>query len=213
MPAYTLQDCLRIFSSKETLDGDNRPVCARCRRRRKSAKRLAIHRFPPVLVIHLKRFQCDSTSREKVSTAVEFPTSGLDLMPYSTPGAGPSGDVRNERRDDHGDSSRERQRREASRSSGAVSGESDSGKGERGKGEGLRNRHRPVVTPVYELYGVCNHMGGLGGGHYTAHCGSRSNSAEWHTFDDARVTRVNTARVVGWGTSAYVLFYRLVQPE
>lgn len=207
---------MRIFSTKETLDGDNRPVCARCRRRRKGAKCLAIHRFPPVLVIHIKRFQCDSTSREKLSTAVDFPTSGLDLRPYSTPSAGPSGDLYSQRRDDHGRGSGERPRREASsNSSGGVSAETGSrfGEGERGKGEGLRDKHCPAVTPVYELYGVCNHMGGLGGGHYTAHCRSRSNSAEWHTFDDARVSRVNTARVVGGGTSAYVLFYRLVQPE
>eukprot|EP00903_Cladosiphon_okamuranus_P014405 g13373.t1 len=90
-PTTTLEDCLRAFSTEEALDGDNRPVCTLCRRRRKSAKSLAVHRFPPILVIHLKRFQYNSTSRTKLSTAVDFPIgSGLDLLPYSTPAARPT---------------------------------------------------------------------------------------------------------------------------
>lgn len=218
----TLEDCLRAFSTKETLDGDNRPVCAHCHRRRKSSKCLAVHRFPPFLVIHLKRFHYDSASRKKLSTEVDFPMSVLDLAPYSTSGARPSGDsirvwdtVPGERgvadaaaaedRGDVGISKLEQQQRRESafRNSG--------------------DKRPVVVSPVYELYGVCNHMGGLEGGHYTAHCRSRSGGGGdggvsgggigdgvWNTFDDARVSRVNAARV--GGTSAYILFYRLVSP-
>lgn len=204
----TLEDCLRAFSTVETLDGDNRPVCDRCGRRRKAQKRLAVHRFPPILVIHLKRFQFNSTSRTKLSTAVEFPIgSGLNLAPYSTP--------------------------EARLSSPGSSGSGGSSDGDKHKNDGDHRRRwnrsssnngggRSPPPVYYELYAVCNHMGGLQGGHYTAHCRSRSSfsggggsgggggvsAGEWHTFDDARVGPVNASRV--GGASAYVLFYRLL---
>lgn len=106
-------------------------------------------------------------------------------------------------------------------------GDSGGGRGaDRGQSEqqsGVRDRllrgagsgHRSFApVPTYELYAVCNHMGGLQGGHYTAHCRSRIGGGgaadEWHTFDDARVGPTNTVRV--GGTSAYVLFFRLSSP-
>lgn len=207
----TLEDCLRAFSTEETLDGDNRPVCARCRRRRKSTKSLAVHRFPPILVIHLKRFQYNSTSRIKLSTAVDFPIgSGLDLLPYSTPAARPtSSDSTSSTGGDDVDVSGRRWG--SSRANGPVnSGFRADRSSSTNPGSG--NRSPP---PLYELYAVCNHMGGLQGGHYTAHCRSgtsecrgRVSAGEWHTFDDARVGPITTSRV--GGASAYVLFYRLV---
>ncbi|CAM9987088.1 unnamed protein product [Ectocarpus fasciculatus] len=193
----TLEDCLRAFSTEETLDGDNRPVCTRCRKRRSSSKGLAVHRFPPILVIHLKRFQYSSTSRTKLATAVDFPIgSELDLVPYSTPAARPSSS---------GSSGGGANSRSHTRST------SRAGPGGGGGGNG---RQPP---PLYELYAVCNHMGGLHGGHYTAHCRSRSGDSgncgvttgEWHTFDDTRVSPVSTSRV--GGAAAYVLFYRLLE--
>lgn len=202
----TLEDCLRAFSAEETLDGDNRPVCARCRRRRKSSKSLAIHRFPPILVIHLKRFQYNSTSRTKLSTAVDFPIgSGLDLVPYSTAAARPSSSGNSAA----GDADDDRRRRDSSNSGGGY-GHSQGGFRAAAGGGNTGSRSPP---PLYELYAVCNHMGGLQGGHYTAHCrsgssGGRVPGVEWHTFDDTRVVGpINTSRV--GGASAYVLFYRL----
>lgn len=207
----TLEDCLRAFSTEETLDGDNRPVCARCRRRRKSAKSLAVHRFPPILVIHLKRFQYNSTSRTKLSTAVDFPIgSGLDLLPYSTPAARPTSSGSDSSAGEEDDVDAGSRRWGNSRAGGASKGGS---RAERSSG-GTKNGSRSS-PPLYELYAVCNHMGGLQGGHYTAHCRSgatdcrgRVSAGEWHTFDDTRVGPITTSRV--GGASAYVLFYRLV---
>lgn len=39
--------------------------------------------------------------------------------------------------------------------------------------------------PVYELYAISNHYGGLGGGHYTAFA---KNNGQWYEFDDSRVS-------------------------
>ncbi|PSN47889.1 Ubiquitin carboxyl-terminal hydrolase 15 [Blattella germanica] len=57
---------------------------------------------------------------------------------------------------------------------------------------------------VYDLIGVCNHYGGLGGGHYTAFC-QNQNDHKWYLFDDNSVSEINEQSVVS--SAAYVLFY------
>jgi len=58
----------------------------------------------------------------------------------------------------------------------------------------------------YELYGVCNHMGGLTGGHYTAYI--KKPSGQWWHFNDASVSQMRKEDVCS--PSAYCLFYRQV---
>lgn len=58
---------------------------------------------------------------------------------------------------------------------------------------------------VYELYAVSNHMGGMGGGHYTAYAKNFRNG-QWYTLDDSHVSETSVSRVVT--PSAYVLFYQ-----
>lgn len=62
---------------------------------------------------------------------------------------------------------------------------------------------------LYQLYGVSNHMGGLGGGHYTAYA---RHGDEWFLFNDSTVSgNVTEADITS--SDAYVLFYRRVYPE
>lgn len=49
------------------------------------SKRFALWRLPPVLVVHLKRFQFDRTSKRKLTNKVDFPLEGLDLRRYLAP--------------------------------------------------------------------------------------------------------------------------------
>ena len=59
--------------------------------------------------------------------------------------------------------------------------------------------------PIYDLYAVSNHFGGLGGGHYTAF--ASSDDGQWCNFDDSRVsTDVSESDVVS--SAAYCLYYR-----
>lgn len=58
--------------------------------------------------------------------------------------------------------------------------------------------------PIYDLYGVSNHYGGLGGGHYTAY--AMNDDGDWHHFDDSRVTNILESEVIS--SAAYVLYYR-----
>jgi len=59
----------------------------------------------------------------------------------------------------------------------------------------------------YELLGVCNHSGGLDGGHYTACIKYKtSNHTRWIKFDDHYVSPVEEKHIVT--PEAYVLFYK-----
>jgi ubiquitin C-terminal hydrolase len=80
--AVSLVECFEEFSIEEEL-GDMY-TCARCRVKRRATKRLLIERLPPVLVVHLKRFQQVRYRRTKISTEVTFPLAGLDLGRFTT---------------------------------------------------------------------------------------------------------------------------------
>jgi len=47
---------------------------------------------------------------------------------------------------------------------------------------------------VYDLYGVSEHGGGLGGGHYTAQCLNFMNDT-WYEYNDSFVTEVKATAV------------------
>jgi len=62
-------------------------------------------------------------------------------------------------------------------------------------------------TYIYDLYGVCNHSGGVLGGHYTAFV--KNADGEWYLFNDTSVTRVDPEQIIS--SKAYCLFYRKKQ--
>lgn len=45
-----LSHCLEAFTKEETLDGDEKPKCAKCNERRRCTKSFSIQRFPQVSV-------------------------------------------------------------------------------------------------------------------------------------------------------------------
>lgn len=65
--------------------------------------------------------------------------------------------------------------------------------------------HSADCPPIYDLYAVSHHMGGLGGGHYTATCQNFINK-KWYHFNDSSVQEVAAESAVN--SSAYVLFYK-----
>ena len=61
----------------------------------------------------------------------------------------------------------------------------------------------------YDLFGVCNHMGGVMGGHYTAYV--KNGKGVWHHYNDTLVEPVlDVGRIVS--PAAYCLFYRKKNP-
>jgi ubiquitin carboxyl-terminal hydrolase 8 len=58
---------------------------------------------------------------------------------------------------------------------------------------------------VYDLFGVCNHMGGVSGGHYTAF--AKNVAGQWIHFNDTSVELINDVNILV-SPMAYCLFYR-----
>lgn len=67
------------------------------------------------------------------------------------------------------------------------------------------DQRSPPPAPLYDLYAVSNHYGGLGGGHYTAYC-QMPDDNKWYSFDDIGVAEMELNGVKS--PAAYVLFYR-----
>jgi ubiquitin carboxyl-terminal hydrolase 8 len=60
---------------------------------------------------------------------------------------------------------------------------------------------------VYDLYGVCNHSGGVLGGHYTAYIKAASaTGSAWYAFNDTLVSPLAADKVIT--PYAYCFFYR-----
>ena len=58
---------------------------------------------------------------------------------------------------------------------------------------------------VYELYGICNHMGSTLGGHYTAFV--KNANGKWYSYNDTEVKEIDIHKNLN-KTYAYCLFYR-----
>ncbi|XP_028130008.1 ubiquitin carboxyl-terminal hydrolase 2 isoform X3 [Diabrotica virgifera virgifera] len=84
-----LSQCLDSFTREETLDGDEKPTCSKCKERRRCTKSFSIHKFPKILVIHLKRFSPTERFRGKLNVTVDFPMEGLDMSQYAADNVSP----------------------------------------------------------------------------------------------------------------------------
>lgn len=66
---------------------------------------------------------------------------------------------------------------------------------------------------IYDCYAVSNHMGGTGGGHYTAYA-KHPISGKWNSYNDSSVHEVGRdPEDVVVSDSAYNLFYRRRDPK
>lgn len=153
--ASTLYHCLDQFVTEEKLDKDNTWYCHKCKDHKEAFKKMAIMRYPKILIIHLKRFKKDIYKHhmvgfKKITELIDFPIDNLELNKY------------------------------------VVNGGKDK----------IR----------YALYGVANHYGNCGGGHYTANCKNRYNN-QWYRYDDSDVSAIAENQIIT--DAAYVLFYEL----
>ncbi|KKY14673.1 putative ubiquitin carboxyl-terminal hydrolase 22 [Diplodia seriata] len=139
-PAIDLRDCLDRFTGKEKLPAAEYS-CEKCGGTQQSAtKQLSIKKLPPVLPIHLKRFETSKSTSTKLETKISFPTS-LDLYPYTT-----------------------RARSSSSSSKDSANGTKDS----KSAGSG-GNGAIPSPTCMYELASVIVHKGNIDSGHYVSY--------------------------------------------
>jgi len=80
-----IEDCLELLCSTEKLSEEDSWYCSNCKVHTEATKTLQIWSFPPVLVLHLKRFaqEEDGYFSEKLQTQINFPLEGLDLRQYA----------------------------------------------------------------------------------------------------------------------------------
>lgn len=183
----SIEDCMDEFTKEEQLGEDDPWYCPSCKEFRQATKKFDLWKAPDILVVHLKRFSAGRHSRDKLNMLVDFPLEGLDLTDRV-----------------EGTQALRRVQEEA-RESGEELSESMLGSGILGP---LEDNDDAVAVdrPIYDLYAVDNHFGGLGGGHYTAFAKSPADG-KWYEFDDSSVRPVANPETVK-SSSAYLLFYR-----
>lgn len=162
--AVTLEECLDAFAKEEKIP---EAYCSKCKDFRVQTKRMSLWRLPPVMIIHLKRFQFTQTMRRKLRDLVVFPTEGLDLSRIMAP-------------DSAGVAGAEKQNGSKHSSGPTASDEfKDDGRSEM----------------LYDLYGVIHHQGALSGGHYVASLKSEIDG-QWRLFNDAQIYEIHARDVV-----------------
>jgi ubiquitin carboxyl-terminal hydrolase 4/11/15 len=175
--AVTLEECIDAFAKEEKIP---EAYCSKCKDFRVQTKRMSIWRLPPVMIIHLKRFQFTTHMRRKLRDLVVFPVEGLDLsriMALDSATPHPEADKQNG------------EAKEAGIGCSSIS-------------EELKDDGRSEM--LYDLYGVIHHQGALSGGHYVASLKSEIDG-QWRLFNDAQIYEIHARDVVD--PSAYILFY------
>ena len=74
--------CLTEFCKVQQLSVSDNWRCPRCKDYREGKQNLNLWRLPDLLTIHIKRFNCSARWREKITTKVNFPLSGLDMAEW-----------------------------------------------------------------------------------------------------------------------------------
>ncbi|XP_015260514.1 PREDICTED: ubiquitin carboxyl-terminal hydrolase 43-like [Cyprinodon variegatus] len=148
----TLDECFQLYTKEEQLAPDDAWKCPHCKQLQQGMVKMSLWTLPDILILHLKRFRQVGERRNKLSTLIRFPLTALNMAPHV---AKRSQSLKNL----HAGSSTSSSRKHLS-----------------------SQNHQPsdLLLPqdyLYDLYAVCNHHGGMHGGHYT---GSISSSASDH---------------------------------
>ncbi|XP_023119488.2 ubiquitin carboxyl-terminal hydrolase 43a [Amphiprion ocellaris] len=175
----TLDECFQLYTKEEQLAPDDAWKCPHCKQLQQGMVKMSLWTLPDILILHLKRFRQVGERRNKLSTLVRFPLTGLDMAPHVV--------------------KRSQSMRNVNMGSSQPSWKQPSGQ---------HHQSADVILPhdyLYDLYAVCNHHGGMHGGHYTAYC-RNSVDGQWYSYDDSSVDLVPEEEVCTRG--AYILFYQ-----
>lgn len=148
-----LTESLEAFVRGDLLEGDNAYFCAECGVKVDALKRVCVKSLPHTLVIHLKRFDFDyeTMQRLKLKDRFEFPTH-IDMKPYTVEGL----------------ALRETQSHSILSPRG-VNDTSDMGS----KTDNASNFLKPDPYYHYDLVGVVVHSGTAFAGHYYSYIKQR----------------------------------------
>ncbi|KAM9857339.1 ubiquitin carboxyl-terminal hydrolase 43a [Aulostomus maculatus] len=175
----TLDECFQLYTKEEQLAPDDAWKCPHCKQLQQGMVKMSLWTLPDILILHLKRFRQVGERRNKLSTLVNFPLTGLDMAPHVV--------------------KRSQSMKNLNSGVWPTSWTQSSGQ-----------HHQPADMSLphdshYDLYAVCNHHGGMHGGHYTAYC-RNSVDGQWYSYDDSSVDLVPDEEICTRG--AYILFYQ-----
>ena len=74
--------CLTEFCKVNQLHMNDNWKCPRCKDFREGKQNMNLWRLPDLLTFHIKRFNCSARWREKITTKVNFPLTGLDMSEW-----------------------------------------------------------------------------------------------------------------------------------
>ncbi|KAL4398824.1 cysteine-type deubiquitinase [Malassezia pachydermatis] len=181
-PRLRLEDCLDEFTKAEQLGEDDLWYCPSCKEFRQATKKFDLWKVPDILVVHLKRFSAGRVSRDKLDNLIDFPLEALDLSDRVV-------GTRIMKEQGLAPSPAE------THISDTITLKHD-----------VHDDEVEADAPIYDLYAVDNHFGGLGGGHYTAFA-KNPMDGHWYNYDDSSVRPVSDPQAVK-SSAAYLLFYR-----
>uniref|UniRef100_A0A3Q3KE96 ubiquitinyl hydrolase 1 n=1 Tax=Monopterus albus TaxID=43700 RepID=A0A3Q3KE96_MONAL len=81
----SLDSCLKAFTGEEELGEDELYYCSKCKTHRLATKKLDLWRLPPILIVHLKRFQFVNGRWIKSQKIVKFPRENFDPSAFLAP--------------------------------------------------------------------------------------------------------------------------------
>jgi ubiquitin C-terminal hydrolase len=222
----SLHDCLKKFVGEELLTGENMVMCDYCKTKRQCRKNMTIYKYPRVLVIHMKRFRYSQATREKVLTDVGFPLADLDMSPYTSADKVAATSATSRALSCMKIDLDQKPIYDlvgVSHHIGGMQGGHYAAHVNTGAGESRGGGASGLVSGRSRRSCHSTHSGGPSGGlgsgresettisDQTSLASGESGHTEarqrWICFNDARVTQVSPANLLG--PSAYVLFYRL----
>lgn len=74
--------CLDEFCKEQKLEQADSWKCPKCKDVREGNQCMTLWRLPDLLTFHLKRFNCSARWREKITTKINFPLTGLDMKKW-----------------------------------------------------------------------------------------------------------------------------------
>ncbi|KAJ8982581.1 hypothetical protein NQ317_005052 [Molorchus minor] len=213
-----LDYCLRAFTSEERLE--TKYHCSNCQDKQPATKKLQIWRLPPILIIHLKRFDYVNSKWVKTQKVVNFPfkdfdpTAYLASVPQETilrhkqlqekyaPTNWKSPPIANRRRSPR--------KQKPVRCPTVTRLESTSLLKTPIVDEHLKDYHQHQLLPGqdpfdlrYQLYAVVSHSGLLNGGHYISY--ACNPNGHWYCYNDSSCREVitdpdgnKTRRLIRW---------------
>ena len=81
----SIYDCLNFFMMEETLSGNDKWYCSKCKDHVNAKKKMEVYKAPDYLIVHLKRFSHQRNvmfGSRKLTDFINFPVNALDMSPY-----------------------------------------------------------------------------------------------------------------------------------